>query len=653
MKVSERLIQYLKRRNISGTFIDIGATNGMYSRAFVKIGAASVLAIEPRCNFPISKRIVQHRIVAGTRDEVTEVPTGGTIIRKSPSWYVLPTTKVKTVRVDSIAKEAALIRLNVKDPADALRSCKRILENSRPYIVFDTTLCSPEAIKEVHGILDLWLYARGTLPKWNGFVYAPVDVHISVITYNRPQLLSNLLSDLAKQIRIGTSVKIYDDASTKPMEAAREKASEEGFGWHRFSVNNGKKGFWKIFNKVFADCRQRSGHTIFIFLPDDVRICHNFIGRALSIWNGIIPSSKSCLTLQAERYRDKHPCWTGFKPVSVNDNVVQTQWVDGLFLCTHRSLKVVGYKIPEQSTVRWVKDPTKSSGVWEHFSKQLHAKGHGMYRVKKSLVIHVAGESKMHGDLRQKQPIAVHNFIDGASAHAKLLTTEPIQASLASIPSRINNLRRVVKSLEEQADVVRVYLNGYDSTPGFLKKSNIIVVRSQDHGDLGDAGKFFWSENAKGYQFTCDDDLIYPPGYIVHMIEAIERHGKKSVVGLHGIIMHPQIGNSYYRSRDTIHWRLPLRQDRPVHLLGTGALAYHASAICVRVEDFKKPNMADIWFGVLCQKQRVPAHVIAHPGHWLQHLKSPWTIYDRAKNSDHFQASIARGVVWSLKRTKK
>lgn len=213
-------------------------------------------------------------------------------------------------------------------------------------------------------------------------------------------------------------------------------------------------------------------------------------------------------------------------------------------------------------------------------------------------------------------------------------TNEIVEASLASIPSRVDTLRQVVESLLPQVDLLRVFLNGYDEVPSFLKAPEIVVARSQDHGDGGDAGKFHWCEDARGYQLICDDDLAYPHDYTVRMVEAIERHDRQAVVGLHGVILRePML--SYYKDRHTQHFRSRVVKPGAVHLLGTGCMAYHASAVEVRRADFELPNMADIWMGLLCQKQHVPMVLVVREEEWVTPLETQGgTIYDTHRNSD-------------------
>ena len=187
----------------------------------------------------------------------------------------------------------------------------------------------------------------------------------------------------------------------------------------------------------------------------------------------------------------------------------------------------------------------------------------------------------------------------------------------------------------EQCDRLNVYLNGYKDVPKFLARPNIDVGRSQDHGDLGDAGKFFWSAQIDvGYHATVDDDIEYPTNYVEHMTAKVEEYERKAVVGLHGAVME-QYPRTYYESRrHSYRCRETVRGDHYVHVIGTGTTVYHTSTIKLCLDDFKRPNMADIWFSIVAKEQSVPLVVVAHRGNWLTARPVPG-IFWRFKRSKH------------------
>lgn len=193
---------------------------------------------------------------------------------------------------------------------------------------------------------------------------------------------------------------------------------------------------------------------------------------------------------------------------------------------------------------------------------------------------------------------------------------EKVFVGIASIPQRVACLKQTIDSLIGQVDGIGVFLDKYEDVPEFLLShgDRVRVIRSTDVGrDLGDAGKFFWVDDHEGYYFTCDDDLIYPVDYIRRTIHKIKEIGVPVVVGWHGSVIRAPFVDYYNKdSRRVFTFSAPRPYLTPVHVLGTGCLGFHTSHIDVRLSDFPTPNMADVYFSVLGQQQRVPFVVIEH-----------------------------------------
>ena len=184
-----------------------------------------------------------------------------------------------------------------------------------------------------------------------------------------------------------------------------------------------------------------------------------------------------------------------------------------------------------------------------------------------------------------------------------------ICASLASIPQREKSLEKTVASILPNVQYLHVYLNKYRHVPNFLINNKIIVARSQDYGDNGDAGKFFWSDKIKEcYHFTCDDDLIYNNEYFTFMIQKIEQYNRKIIVGGCGsvIVGSKSKYKNYYNDRISYHFHQDIEKDVFVNNVGTGTSAYHTSTLDISPFDFKSANMADIWLSILAKNNNVP-----------------------------------------------
>lgn len=227
------------------------------------------------------------------------------------------------------------------------------------------------------------------------------------------------------------------------------------------------------------------------------------------------------------------------------------------------------------------------------------------------------------------------------------------RASLASIPERVESLERTVRSLLPQVDRVGVYLNGYDGVPAFLDHPRVDVARSQEYGDPGDAGKFFWAGDSD-YALSCDDDLVYPPGYAAYLIASVERYWHRAIVGLHGYRFKRSFETIYdsyaqlYRALDGTE------RDHAVNVLGTGCMAWHRS-VGLDSAWFRSPNMADLWLAGAAQERRIPLIALKHRKSYLEHTKHSRTIFRQSRDhtgstfdSSAGQHKIVHAYDWRL-----
>lgn len=182
-------------------------------------------------------------------------------------------------------------------------------------------------------------------------------------------------------------------------------------------------------------------------------------------------------------------------------------------------------------------------------------------------------------------------------------------ACIPTMPSRMDIISKTAPSIAKQVDKLFIYCNNDAQLPQeLINIDNIIPIHNEDRGS---AARFYIC-NMNGYLFFCDDDLIYPDNYVEYLIEKIEDHGRKAVVGFHGkIIKYPMkdIRRDYekvYRCRES------LKTDEHINYIGTGAMAYHSSTLRLSLENFKYNNLDDAEFSIHCHKQNVNMIVAAH-----------------------------------------
>ncbi len=442
---------------------------------------------------------------------------------------------------------------------------------------------------------------------------------VVITTYARPDSLTLLLDDIEREWPSpGLDVRIYDDATPSPDAVLDERIRSRGWAYRRAGVNHGKRRWWRWWNTILEDLRPRSA-GVFYVLQDDMRLCETFFERSARLWSAIDDPLKASLYLHlsAERSEPGSQCWTPIRATRTGP-VVHSGWVDcAAFMCDRRLFESLGWRLYPVADRRWSGADVMSSGVGQQISLRAQKKGLGLYRVEQSLTVHDGSPSLMSPEARRRWSMQTVGFVDGEdAARARTRRRPRVFASLATIPARERGLQKVVEALLPQVDELGVYLNGYPRVPPFLDREGIVVARSQDSGMRGDAGKFFWAGTTNGYQLVCDDDLVYPEDYADRIVEGIERHGRRAVVGFHGCVLRDKVAD-YHASRRLLHFTRALDRDSAVHVLGTGTAGYHTSAISVSPKDFVAPNMADIWFALLGQGQRIPFVSLRRAEGWL------------------------------------
>lgn len=200
-----------------------------------------------------------------------------------------------------------------------------------------------------------------------------------------------------------------------------------------------------------------------------------------------------------------------------------------------------------------------------------------------------------------------------------------ITAQIASIPERVESLKATVESIYPQVDFLFVALNNYEDVPIFLRGDRKIATVLLDN-KMTDASKFYNIEERKGYILTCDDDLVYPKTYAQDMIDGVITH--KCIISLHGKV-YPRPFKSFENIKTNYRCLGGVQTGSYVDVGGTGVMAWHSDFFKVKYEDFKSPNMADIWVAKLAREQRVRIYILAHTAQYLQHTRFTDTIFVR------------------------
>lgn len=190
---------------------------------------------------------------------------------------------------------------------------------------------------------------------------------------------------------------------------------------------------------------------------------------------------------------------------------------------------------------------------------------------------------------------------------------DQITISMASMPERTAGMLRVLETLLPYCDNFDLCLNAYpgDMTHPLFDDPKVCVSMMSRAGDLGARGKFQLCHRTPGYHITVDDDLVYPQDYVTTLIRGLEKYKRRAVVGLQGSFIVQ--GDA---SLISMYHQNALSQDTPVHMLGTGTMAYHTDAFNVDMRALK-PGKVDDQVAAMAQQAHVPMICLAHDAQWL------------------------------------
>jgi len=450
-------------------------------------------------------------------------------------------------------------------------------------------------------------------------------IYVAITTCERPEDVMLLLQDIKQSLgEFEVRVIVYDDASAADYTLAKTFIRDNGWQFINMKHRHGKHGYIKLMSRVFNDAL-RAAADYYYFIQDDIRLCSEFFGRTTTLWDDIDDPKKATLFLLKDDSRGATGVapWTGVKATPAG-RVDRTQWVDGNAFMFGPNIR---FAMPHGHIPRppssWFFNPTHGSGFGRQVSRGLNDKGFNLYQSRQSYVAHVHRSSIMNPLTRAANPLSAISFVDGTENPKTTIKEEdPIIASLASIPGRVNQLQEVVRRLLPQVDRLNVYLNNYGGKPDFLNHPSIVVEMSETcpFGDQGDAGKFYWADDIEGYHIVLDDDVAYPPDLVATLIRWVDQYQRKAVVGCHGVVLTEPF-TSYYNNRVVNHFKSEVAHPIPVQCIATNSCCYHTSTIKVSRDDFKHPNMADIWLALLGQHQKVPFVCIPHKAGWLSDLQ--------------------------------
>lgn len=220
--------------------------------------------------------------------------------------------------------------------------------------------------------------------------------------------------------------------------------------------------------------------------------------------------------------------------------------------------------------------------------------------------------------------------------------SEKRTAFVASVKEREQQLRIAINSISGQVDLIHLVLNWYQEIPEWVKENPKIFphLNPSNKNAHDSVWTYLNAENTvisvnkqDQYFFIFDDDFIYPADYVEKFIETINRYKKKAVVTAHGAnILRPV--ESYFKCRSVYGYSDRLMGDIYVDMAGCGVTAFHSSTIRPILQNFPVPYCRDLWFSILCAKNKVPIISLTRPADWIKPLATPGeSVYEVSQNN--------------------
>lgn len=396
---------------------------------------------------------------------------------------------------------------------------------------------------------------------------------VCITSYNRKSQLLNLIDEVSLS---GFDYVIFDDKSDFKLDDKR---------FIQNPTNLGKKGFYKIWNKMLDYCRS-TRYENFIFLQDDMKNV-----KFPKILNELEAYYNQNFILHL--LNDRRPkCWTIKNNQKYDLNYERIFWVDCIFATNRKTIQNLKISVDPK---RWDKSENMSSGVGQYISKYIQRNNILTLRPYNSLANLYECDSKMH-------------FIERERNTLKPVTTGiPIVVSMATIGDR-PSISKTIESIKNQT-IIPDYFYIYDN--------------SKEDINLTDNGKFFsllYFEDPV-YFFTIDDDIYYPPTYIEDTLNKLILYND-SVVTYHGRKLKDS--DLYYKGGHiTYPYNKTLNQDTDIDVCGTGVTAFNTELINPTQIIFdKRHRQTDLIFSEILAERGIKIKCLSRQNTYLKSINN-------------------------------
>ena len=220
--------------------------------------------------------------------------------------------------------------------------------------------------------------------------------------------------------------------------------------------------------------------------------------------------------------------------------------------------------------------------------------------------------------------------------------------NMATFPKRRISAIATIKSIYDQADIIRIYLNNYIEIPvEFIDDKIEVIIHEKD---LRSSGKLYWATNPDEYYFCIDDDLLYPKTYANDMIKLLQEYDDKALISLHGKIFGTFPINSYFRNiKESYHFAQTITQNKKVHVIGNGVSLFNTNIMKVDYKKFDYDYMDDIFVSKIAQDLKIPAILMKHDLRYVvENITNSPSLFSEFNNNDSTQTKIMNTIKWKI-----
>jgi len=464
-------------------------------------------------------------------------------------------------------------------------------------------------------------------------------VLVAITSYNRQESLCNLVSHIMAE-SFNVDFVVFDDCSDF------EERNTPIFKFIKSPEHRGKAGYWQTWQDIFNYCKAvQDKYSHFIFLPDDVEPCPNFIEKAVAAFDSI-PNCTSLSPLRTNYsfYQGKSR-WGG-RMVEQQGDFIMSHFFDGCAVVNHRFFEALNwYMMPIVAS----NDPYKSSGVGMQITKRLQEKGGRMFHVSRTMLtlVNEPTESIMNELERKRHPM-VANWEDNYRC---------VDVHMASL-YRDGHLLKTLQTLCGQPEVATVYvtLNNYTAEQyketmtgikDLQKQFGCKIVTRRAKNQKGSNEKLSQlPKSTAPYIAFADDDILYPADYFLRLIHGYRLHN--GGVAFHGGILKRFPTDKYYDGgREMKSWNITVPEDTKVDIMGSGVGLirrewFMDAELKALYTDAPATSMDDIILSCALSRKGIERWVLAHPACIIA-TKEPHPddnyVYDKYKDNDAAQVA--------------